>query len=90
MSKVTLTLGGVAFRDMEVPEAIGFGGRQRVAVQELLGGGRAVQVLGVDEGVITFSGIFSGGMRRRGRSCWTRRGRRGRRCRWCGTVLPIK
>lgn len=59
MSRVTLTLGGVAFRDMEVPEAIGFGGRQRVAVQELLGGGRAVQVLGVDEGVITFSGIFS-------------------------------
>jgi len=60
MGKVSLTLGGVAFRDMEVPEAISFGGRQRVAVQELLGGGRAVQALGVDEGVITFSGIFSG------------------------------
>lgn len=60
MGKVTLTLGGVAFRDMEVPEAISFGGRQRVAVQELIGGGRAVQALGVNEGVITFSGIFSG------------------------------
>lgn len=60
MGKVSLTLGGVAFRGMEVPEAISFGGRQRVAVQELLGGGRAVQALGVDEGVITFSGIFSG------------------------------
>jgi hypothetical protein len=60
MGKVTLTLGGVAFQDMEVPEAISFGGRQRVAVQELIGGGRAVQALGVDEGVITFSGIFSG------------------------------
>ena len=60
MGKVSLTLGGVAFRDMEVPEAISFGGRQRVAVQELLGGGRTVQALGVDEGVITFSGIFSG------------------------------
>ncbi|MBB5373639.1 hypothetical protein [Acidocella aromatica] len=60
MGKVTLTLGGVAFQDMEVPEAISFGGRQRVAVQELIGGGRAVQALGVDEGIITFSGIFSG------------------------------
>lgn len=60
MGKVTLTLGGVAFQDMEVPEAISFGGRQRVAVQELIGGGRAVQALGIDEGVITFSGIFSG------------------------------
>jgi hypothetical protein len=60
MGKVTLTLGGVAFQDMEVPEAISFGGRQRVAVQELIGGGCAVQALGIDEGVITFSGIFSG------------------------------
>lgn len=60
MGKVTLTLGGVAFQDMEVPEAVNFGGCQRVAVQELIGGGRSVQALGIDEGVITFSGIFSG------------------------------
>jgi hypothetical protein len=60
MSKVVLSLGGVAFRDMEVPEQIRFGGRQRVAVQALIGGGRSVSALGIDDGLIEFSGIFSG------------------------------
>lgn len=60
MSKVVLTLGGVAFQDMEVPEKICFGGRQRLAVQNLIGGGRVVSALGLDDGVISFSGIFSG------------------------------
>ena len=40
MSNVILTLGGVPFQDMEVPERITFGGKQRVAVQTLLGGDR--------------------------------------------------
>lgn len=61
MSNVILTLGGVPFRDMEVPEKIRFGGQQRVAVQNLIGGGRVVEVLGIDDGKISFSGIFSGG-----------------------------
>lgn len=60
MSNVVLTLGGVAFQDMEVPEKIRFGGQQRVSVQPLIGGGRVVQALGLDDGVIAFSGIFSG------------------------------
>jgi uncharacterized protein YciI len=60
MSNVVLTLGGVPFQDMEVPEKISFGGRQRVAVQNLLGGGRVVSALGIDDGKISFSGIFSG------------------------------
>lgn len=60
MSNVTLTLGGVAFQEMEVPQKITFGGKQRVAVQNLIGGGRVVQALGIDDGEITFSGIFSG------------------------------
>jgi hypothetical protein len=30
---VILTLGGVPFQDMEVPEKISFGGKQRVVVQ---------------------------------------------------------
>jgi hypothetical protein len=60
MSNVVLTLGGVAFRDMEVPEKICFGGRQRVAVQNLIGGGRVVSALGLDDGEISFAGIFSG------------------------------
>jgi hypothetical protein len=60
MSKVVLTLGGVAFQDMEVPEKINFGGKQRVAVQNLIGGGRVVSALGLDDGEISFAGIFSG------------------------------
>lgn len=60
MSDVVLTLGGVTFQDMEVPEKICFGGRQRVAVQNLIGGGRVVSALGLDDGEISFSGIFSG------------------------------
>jgi len=61
MSNVILTLGGVPFQDMEVPEKISFGGKQRVAVQNLIGGGRVVEALGLDDGEISFSGIFSGG-----------------------------
>ena len=60
MSNVVLTLGGVPFQDMEVPEKISFGGKQRVAVQNLIGGGRVVSALGIDDGKISFSGIFSG------------------------------
>ena len=60
MSHVILTLGGVAFQDMEVPEKISFGGRQNVAVRQLIGGGRVVQTLGLDDGRISFAGIFSG------------------------------
>jgi len=55
-----LTLGGVPFQDMEVPEKINFGGKQRVAVQNLIGGGRVVSALGLDDGAISFAGIFSG------------------------------
>ncbi len=60
MSNVVLTLGGVAFQDMEIPEKIMFGGKQRIVVQNLIGGGRTVEVLGIDDGNISFSGIFSG------------------------------
>jgi hypothetical protein len=45
---------------MEVPEKINFGGKQRVAVQALIGGGRVISVLGIDDGEISFSGIFTG------------------------------
>jgi uncharacterized protein YciI len=60
MSNVVLTLGGVPFQDFEVPEQIRFGGGQRLAVHELIGGGRVVDALGDDAGEISFSGIFSG------------------------------
>jgi hypothetical protein len=60
MSNVVVTLGDVSFQDFEVPEKISFGGTQRLAVQELIGGGRVVDALGYDDGEISFSGIFSG------------------------------
>jgi hypothetical protein len=57
---VVVTLGGVPFRDFEVPEKISFGGAQRVAVNRLIGGGRVVNALGGDDGEIHFGGVFSG------------------------------
>jgi hypothetical protein len=60
MSNISLTLAGVAFQDFEVPEQIRFGGVQRLAVHELIGGGRVVDALGDDPGEISFTGIFSG------------------------------
>jgi len=60
MSNVILTLGGVPFQDFEVPEQIRFGGGQRLAVHDLIGGGRVVDALGDDAGEVFFSGIFSG------------------------------
>jgi hypothetical protein len=82
VSNVVVTLGGVAFQDMEVPEHISFGGQQRISVQPLIGGGRVVQALGVDDGVIAFSGIFSGtGAVARAQLLDTARG--------LGAVLPL-
>lgn len=60
MAAVTVTLGGVAFRDFEIPQAIQFGGSQRLAVHELVGGGRVIDVLGAAAGIIRFGGTFSG------------------------------
>jgi hypothetical protein len=60
MNGISLSLGEVTFTNMEVPEKINFGGKQRVAVQALIGGGRVISVLGIDDGEISFSGIFSG------------------------------
>ena len=55
-----LTLGPVSFRDFEVPERLRFGGRQRLAVHLLPGGGRVVDAMGADEAPLEWSGVFSG------------------------------
>jgi hypothetical protein len=60
MSNVDVILGAIAFQDFEVPEKIVFGGAQRVAVHELIGGGRVVDALGYDDAEISFAGVFSG------------------------------
>ncbi len=60
MDEVALLLGTVVFRDLEVSTGVRFGGRQRLAVHQLNGGGRVVDVLGRDDGDISISGVFTG------------------------------
>lgn len=60
MASAAVTLGGVAFRDFEIPEEIAFGGIQRLAVHQPVGGGRVIDVLGAAAGEIVFAGTFSG------------------------------
>lgn len=60
MDEVTLVLGPIAFKDFEVSAGIRFGGRQRVAVHPLFGGGRVVDILGRDDAEIQLEGIFTG------------------------------
>ncbi|MHB1303030.1 MAG: hypothetical protein ACYCZB_06090 [Acidiphilium sp.] len=60
MASGSVALGGVAFRDFEIPEAIVFGGAQRMAVHQPVGGGRVIDVLGAEAETIRFSGTFSG------------------------------
>jgi hypothetical protein len=60
MDEVTLVLGPITFKDFEVSAGIRFGGRQRVAVHPLFGGGRVVDILGRDDAEIQLEGIFTG------------------------------
>lgn len=60
MSNVILTLGGIAFRDFEVPEQITFGGTQALAVHQVIGGGHVVDALGAADAEIQLAGVFSG------------------------------
>ena len=55
-----LVLGPVVFRGYEIPERIRFGGRQRLTVHRLAGGGRVVDVMGDEDAPVTWSGVFTG------------------------------
>lgn len=57
---VSLTLGGIAFNDFEIPESINFGGQQRLAVHKLPGGARQIDAMGPDDADIRWSGRFRG------------------------------
>ncbi|MGC8474775.1 MAG: hypothetical protein ACP5NP_00335 [Acetobacteraceae bacterium] len=59
MANVSLLLGPVEFRSLEIPQHINFGGAQRIAVHRLLGGQRVLDALGRDDSDISFSGIFT-------------------------------
>ncbi len=56
----TVLLGPVTLQGFEVPERIMFGGGQRLAVHELIGGGRVIDTLGAAAEEIALGGIFSG------------------------------
>jgi hypothetical protein len=56
----TVTLGLVTLEAFEIPATIAFGGKQHLAVHDLPGGGRVIDVLGGTDTDITFSGIISG------------------------------
>lgn len=60
VSGTRLVLGPVAFHDFEVPERITFGGTQKLAVHELPGGGRVIDVMGAQSADLVWSGVFSG------------------------------
>lgn len=55
-----LVLGPVAFQGLEVPEHVTVGGRQRLIVHRMPGGGRVVDALGPDDAELVWSGTLSG------------------------------
>lgn len=56
----TLVIGGISLSDWEIPERINFGGKQRVALHELIGGTRVVDAMGPIPDPVTWSGRFRG------------------------------
>ena len=55
-----LVLGQVVFSGFEIPERISFGGKQKVVVHAMPGGGRVVDAMGQDDAPVRWSGVFSG------------------------------
>lgn len=60
MTATTVTLGGVTFKDMEVPERIPFGGEQALAVHRMIGGRKVIDTMGPDDAPLSWSGRFFG------------------------------
>lgn len=58
MGEITLILGDFVFQEFEIPEVIGFGGDQRLAIKKMIGGVRDIQALGPDPRPIEWSGQF--------------------------------
>lgn len=65
MAQITLTLTGydgssITLDGVELPESVAWGGVQRVAVHEYVGGGRQIQALGGQPAPLSWSGILFG------------------------------
>lgn len=55
-----LMLGGITFKDYELPEHIEYGGKHTLATKKLIGGKRVIDALGPDDDDISWSGRFQG------------------------------
>lgn len=60
MQNSPIQIGSIDLQDFEIPQSLRFGGRQRVVVHPLAGGGRVVERLGAEDTDIRFRGTFSG------------------------------
>ena len=60
MPDFALKLGSFQFKDLEIPEALPFGGTQKLAVHELVGGTRVIHSMGDFERPIEWSGWLLG------------------------------
>jgi len=60
MSDTTVQLGDVTFSGLEIPAEIPWGGTQRLAVHELVGGARVIDAMGRSDRPLEWSGIFQG------------------------------
>ena len=58
MAGTKLVLGGIVFRDFEVPEKITFGQEQALHIHKLVGGGRVIDPMGPDPPPIRWQGRF--------------------------------
>lgn len=54
----SLTLGAFTFSDFAIPPNINGGGDQKIAAKDLVGGQRIVDVMGIVQDDISFSGLF--------------------------------
>lgn len=60
MPDFALKLGNFQFRDLEVPESIPFGGTQKLAMHDLVGGTRVIDSMGAFCGPVEWSGWLLG------------------------------
>lgn len=56
----TINLGAFQFANFEIPERISWGGSQRIAIHELVGGQRVLDAMGRSDRALTWSGLFRG------------------------------
>ncbi|MGM3277890.1 hypothetical protein [Ralstonia sp. 24A2] len=60
MSDFALKLGGFQFKDLEIPESLSFGGTQKLAMHDLVGGTRVIDSMGAFCAPVEWSGWLLG------------------------------